>query len=218
MSVGAFNERLRILKRGGARPRAERVSYRLTDKQCRDLIAAIAVSGNINVPLNRFITIHWEKAGLVGKDAAGATAQYLKYVRDWLYKQGLPFAYVWIRENDYGDGSKGDHVHILAHVPAHCSVGHLQRRWLRAITGNAYIKGTIFTRTIGGHLEASTVSPEHYHINLIAVARYALKGGSKGISEALGLGRWDDGGRVIGTRTGMSKNLSRAVRDGIVSL
>ena len=158
------------------------------------------------------MTIHWERAGITENKAAQATAQFLKYARDWLASKFLPFAYIWVRENDFGDGTKGDHVHILCHIPKGRGFGKLQQRWLNAITRAKYRQGVILTRRIAGTANAAITSPEHYQVNLANVAEYVLKGGSKAIAEALGLGRWGDGGRVVGQRVGKSRNLSRGVQ------
>lgn len=208
-SVVPLDGKPRIFRRGGARNRKGKVSRFLTKAQVSCLAQAIFSAAQLGLPLNRFITIHWERAGVHEAKSAWATAQFLKYVRDWVAKKGLPFAYVWIRENDYGDGSKGDHVHILAHIPKGQSIGRLQLRWIKRITGRTYRKGVIKTARVGGTANASIASPEHYNVNLLYVAEYVLKGGSKAISEALALGRWGDGGRIVGKRCGISRNLSR---------
>lgn len=201
----------RVFKRGGARTRAANASAELTEKQVATLIAGICRAVPIGLPLNRFITIHWQRAGVPAREAARATARILKYVRDWLARQGLPFAYVWVRENDDGDGSKGDHVHILAHVPDGRSLGRLQRRWLCRITGQSYRQGVIRTRRVGGTADAARTAPEHYRANLGTVGAYVLKGGSEAATGAHGLWRWGDGGHVVGQRSGISRNLSRPV-------
>lgn len=211
-SVVPFDGKPRVFKRGGARNRKNRVSQFLTEAQVARLAQAMFNAFHIGLPLNRFITIHWERAGISETKAAWATGQFLKYARDWLAKLGLPFAYVWVRENDHGDGSKGDHVHILAHIPDGQSIGRLQRRWIRHITGKPYRAKVIMTGRVGGCANASIVSPQHYRANLLYVAEYVLKGGQKAVSEALGLGRWGDGGRVVGKRTGVSKSLPHVVR------
>jgi hypothetical protein len=45
-------------------------------------------------------------------------------------------------------GHKGNHVHILTHLPKGQTLGHLQRRWIKSITGKPYRKDVINTRTI----------------------------------------------------------------------
>lgn len=211
-SVVPSNGKPRIFRRGGARRRAGKVSEVLSADQIRRLAQAMLTAAMIGMPLNRFITIHWERAGISEAKAAWATGQFLKYARDWLAQLGLTFAYVWIRENDDGDGRKGDHVHILAHVPDGQSMGRLQRGWIKRITGGSYRQGVVRTARVAGTANAFYSAPEHYHANLRAVAEYVLKGGHGATATALGLGRWGEGGRVFGQRCGMSRNLSRAVQ------
>lgn len=173
---------------------------------------AIIAAQVIGLPLNRFITVHWERAGLTGQDAAHATNRFLKLARDNLTSKGFPFASIWVRENDEGDRSKGDHAHILAHVPKGQSLGRWQRGWIKNITGKPYRKSVILTRTIARHSEAAEHAPNHYQLNLSILAEYILKGASHDAALALKLPSWRLGGKVEGQRMGMSKNLSRATR------
>ena len=218
MSVVPSNAKPRIFRHGGNRDRAGRVTCALSAKDVENLTLAMKAAYAIGLPLNRFVTVHWERAGIAPRKAAWATGQFLKYTRDWLASKGLPFANVWIRENDDGDGSKGDHVHIALHIPKGITIGHRQQRWLRAITGKPYCKGVIKTGRVGGTANAATASPEHYQDNLAYIAGYVLKGASKGDLGAFSIGRWGEGGRVVGQRCGMSKNLSRLIRQRPIHL
>jgi hypothetical protein len=213
-SIGTSDPKPRIFKRGGKRERKGRITYTLTAKQCADIINAVFDAHARELPFNRFVTVHWERAGRKPDQGATATQAFIKSIRDWLHAQGLPFAYIWVRENDFGDGTKGDHVHILLHLPKGKTLGRLQRRWLKSITGKPYEKGAILTRVIAGHSQAALNAPEHYWVNVCTLAEYVLKGGTKRDLEALGLEgcRWGEGGRVMGQRCGMSRNLSRLVR------
>jgi hypothetical protein len=204
--------RARIFQRGGARPRLDKISNALTVKQVEQITQAIIAAHAIDQPFNRFITIHWERAGLTGHIAARATSRFLKLARDNMAGKGLPFAYVWIRENDKGDGNKGDHVHILAHIPKGQSLGRWQRRWIGSISGKAYRKDVILTRMIARHSEAVHTMPKLYQLNLAILRDYVLKGASFDAAKALALPSWQLGGRVTGQRMGMSKNLSRKIR------
>jgi hypothetical protein len=206
----------RVFKRGGKRDRQGKVTHNLSEKQVKDIYTAINKSVAIGLPLNRMINVHWERAGISTRGAIAATGQLLKYARDWLTRRGLPFAYVWIRENDDGDGSKGDHVHILAHIPRGMTL-RLGRSWINRITSGRYRQGVLLTCRIGGIANAAGATPEHYAVNLAVVAGYVLKGGCEADMRAQGLWRWNGGGRVTGQRCGLSKNLSRAVQTGQVA-
>ena len=204
--------RARVFQRGGARPRRSKVSKALAIEEVRKTGVAIHTAYLLDIPLNRFITIHWERAGVAEIDAAKATSAFLKYARDYLTSKGLPFAYVWVRESDEGDGSKGHHVHILAHLPKGQSLGRMQRRWIKAITAKPYRKKVILTRPIARHSEAAQNTPRLYLLNLAILRDYCLKGASFDSAKAFSLPSWRLGGQVIGQRIGMSRNLSRAIR------
>lgn len=187
---------------GGARNRADRVTYGLSAKQVADTIDAAATAWAIGLPLTRHITIHWERAGVPDDRAAAATGALLKLASQFLQKRGHRFAYLWVRENDDGDGSKGSHVHILAHIPlaAASAFTGMQRRWLRRVTGRIYRAGVIRTTRIGRTLRAATATPEAYGGNLASVVAYLVKGASDGVAGGAG--------RVVGKRSGRSQNVA----------
>jgi hypothetical protein len=189
---------------GGARSRRDRTSDALTLQQAEKLIAAAHRAIGLGLPLNRHITIHWERAGVADADAAAATARFLKLAGDWLAKRGQRFAWVWSRENG---GTKGSHVHILAHVPAGGEIGGLQRRWLRRATSSPYRKGTIHTARVGGTASAWRTAPAVYRDNLAVVLGYALKGTETAAAAKLGLPKQEPGGRIRGKRCARSQNL-----------
>src|SRR3546814_11539624 len=84
-------------------------------RQARNIIDAVRYAYWIDLPLNRHVTVHWERAGISDDRAAAATSQFLKLASDWIGKRGGKFAWIWVRENGPFSGS---HVHILMHVPA----------------------------------------------------------------------------------------------------
>jgi hypothetical protein len=162
-------------------------------------MSAAATAVEIGRPLNRHICIHWEAAGLCDQEAMAATTAFLKYLREWLCAQT---AYLWVREN--GDG-KGSHVHILAHIPKGKSLkGALSRRWVQRCTLRTYRAGTIFSRKIAGADERGGAL---YSQNLARVLAYVLKGAKPDVAAILGI-RHEHGGKVIGKRCGISRNIS----------
>ena len=187
---------------GGARNRADRQSDSLTLSHCRSLTASARMAMKPGRAVNRFITVHWERAGIVDDKAMAATTAFLKSLREWA---GVA-TYIWMREN--GDG-KGSHLHILAHVPAgkrwHAAPA---RRWLERITGNPYRRGIILTRHIRGAGNPDSVL---YRANLGAVLEYVLKGASPETASALGIAH-EAGGRIVGKRCGTSRNIGRRAR------
>jgi hypothetical protein len=196
---------------GGARNSASRYSDALTNKQTAEIIAAAQFAARIGLPFNRHLTIHWEAAGVPDCEGAAATAAFLTLARDWLRKRGVPFAWLWVREN--GDG-KGSHVHILLHCRPELgrAFAGMQRRWLRRVTGKPYRPRTIRTARIGGTLRAFETAPAVYADNLARVVVYLLKGASPEAARALGIKRPEPGGRIIGKRCSTSQNIGRTAR------
>lgn len=196
---------------GGARNRGDRISSVLSLAQTTDLFGAAATASALGLPLNRHITVHWEKAGVPDRSAAAATGALIKLASQFLHSRGWRFAYVWVRENDSGNGHKGSHVHILAHVPPDAAAAFvaMQRRWLRRVTGRAYRKGVVLSRRIGGGLRTATTAPELHRVNLAKLITYLAKGASADTARVFGLKRSEEGGRVIGKRASRSQNLSQ---------
>lgn len=208
LSGATFDGNPRRYGHGGARNRADRASDGLTHRQCQRIIGAAYRASAIGLAFNRFVTIHWELAGIGDARAAWATGRFIKLASDWLATRGGRFAWAWVREN--GDG-KGSHVHILLHVPPALARGFaaMQRRWLKRITSKPYRPGTIKSERVGGSLRAAETVPEHYAANLDAALAYVLKGASPDAARALGLERLEAGGRVIGKRSAVSQNAGR---------
>lgn len=208
---------------GGARNRRDRVTTVLTLQQVRHVLAAVAHAERIDLPLNRLVTVHWGALRVTDADAGAALAHVLKLWREALAARGLPFACVWVRENDDGDASKGSHVHILAHVPVTAGQGFMRRlrAWVRLaaggryhrrsgrIVGPAYAKGAVDTRRVGGRVE---VARDLHEVNLAEALGYLLKGADKITAENLQLVRLEPGGRVTGKRCGWSENVGAKAR------
>lgn len=207
-SAGPFDGKPRIKGWGGARNRADRTSDGLTAKQVTALWQAVGRATDIGLPLNRHWTIHWGRLGLHDSEACAATGALFTLVRDWLRKQGLALAYVWVRENDAGDPDKGSHVHILLHLSERVVwSGWRTRRWIERATGREYRAGVSCTKVIGRSRKAAYAATEPFLVNLEAVAAYVAKGASIDAVEALALNMSQPGGRIIGKRWGKSQNL-----------
>lgn len=91
-----------------------RFTLHLDEAKAIDLIEAAVHAREIGRPLNRFITIHLEKAGI---DTHGQPqlGKFLKLAGQWLGDRGVPATYIWVMEKGMGTGL---HVHMLIHVPA----------------------------------------------------------------------------------------------------
>lgn len=198
---------------GGARNSKERYSDALTRAQCDAILASVDAMIAKGMPPNRFLTVHWEKLCVPPADCMLANSGFFRLARDWARKRGHEIAWLWIRENDFGDGSKGEHAHILLHVPEPI-IGEftrrMTRRWLLRVTGGKYVKGAARFDTIGQRASDYCNALEIYRENLSKLlVGYLLKGASNESAHALALPRWHDGGRIAGKRWGRSQNLGK---------
>lgn len=208
-SGAAFEREANAFSWGGARNSKDRTTDFIAGDRAAGIIAAAHYAVAIGLPLNRHITIHWERAGVTDDKAADATARFLKLTADWLATFGRRIAYVWVREN--GE-TKGSHVHILLHVPVGWSLSRMQRGWLLRITGKRYRKGVIVTRRVGLTANAAKTVPAVYMANLASVVGYVLKGTYPTAAKVLGLERSEACGRTIGKRSATSQNIGQTAR------
>lgn len=197
--------------RGGARNRANRESVGLTAAQMRGLIAAAAHAKAVGLPFTRFVSVHWEAAGVPLPDMPRATGRFLDLLTKALARHGSRTAWLFIHENGPG---KGAHVHILAHIPPNlvAVVTRLQRGWLKSITGQAYKARVIHSRPVGGRLGLETANPDAHAANLATAMAYVLKGADGDAAATFDLPRLAPGGRILGKRCGTSQNIGPAAR------
>lgn len=184
------------------------ISYR----DAANLLDAAAFAAAIGIPLNRFLTVHTEAGGAT--DALKARARLAKLMHDWVRSKGGRFAHVTVRES--GEG-KGEHFHMLLHVPAALRDGFNRRqaRWLR-LAGLRRARGVAYTRPIGrsyyygggDHLTA-----KRYADNLAEALGYLLKGTDSKAAHRLRLQRIKDGGALRGKRCFHSENIGRLARE-----
>ena len=165
---------------------------------------------NIGLPLNRFITIDWELAGIPLDGMAAATSRFIDLLTKWLRRQGHHTAWLRVHENAC---STGGHCHMIVHVPPQCVSGLIgaQKRWLRKITGRPYQARVIDSRPVGARLGVETGNPELYRANLEKIVAYICKGALPPIKS-----KWhQSGGLVIGKRSGTSQNIGAKARGGL---
>jgi hypothetical protein len=192
---------------GVRRRRSTAVSLR----EAENIIAAARFAERIGLPLVRFTTVHFEAAGIT--DPVKAIGRLLKLMGDWLRVKGGAFAYVATREAGY---SKGEHVHLLLHVPADLRAGFNRRQggWLRAI-GARKARGVIVSKPVGRSYltaESDLNARGHYADNLAGTLAYLLKGAEPDALELLALPRAEPGGELHGKRCFHSENIGRAAR------
>lgn len=204
---GGEGARFRPSSRGGARNRADRRTTVLTERQARNLMEAVALAETLGLPLSRFTTIHWERAGVINE--VRATTALLKSLGEHARRRRYPLAYVWTRENG---PQKGGHLHLLWHGPVDWpDLERCLRRAMKA-AGAVNRKGVRRTLSVGRSLRAAVASRPEYLANLTTVQGYILKGGSVEALDTLGLDRAEPGGVVVGKRCGVSENLGPTAR------
>jgi len=211
-TVVAIYRKSRSALHGSDRPvRKGRRSTGLRTKDCENLILAAEHARQIGAPLNRMLTIHFDKAGI--SNPVNATGQLLKLMGDWLRCYNTGITAVWVRE---AGPQKGEHVHILLSVPPPIlgSFTRMQRGWFKKI-GAAWKRGVYLSRPIGGsHKVAfSPFCSDLYRQALSGALGYLLKGADAKARATHGLARNEDGGELWGKRCGTTENIGRTARD-----
>lgn len=172
------------------------------------LIQAAQRSVELDLPLNRFITIHWEAIGVSAEGLVAANGKFLKQYSRYMANRGCQGAYIYVHENAAG---KGRHTHILAFVP-HKLIPELtqfQLVWLQSISGNPYKAKAIKSEPVGPHKTTYERSYELYTVNLREAVDYVLKGASKEAHAMYGIWRDRRQGKILGKRCGCSVNLTK---------
>ncbi len=193
------------------RSRRGRRSTALSLSEVRNIMAAGVFAVLKHRPLNRHTTIHFEKAGIA--DPVTALRRYTKLARDWLSTQNATLSYIWVREA--GD-TKGEHAHVMMHVPAHLisAFARRERGWRKRM-GAKRARGAFRSTAIGvsyRHAEVGMQFGELYSEALAGMVGYLVKGAEPRAVEALQLSRVEPGGELWGKRSGMSENINRAAR------
>jgi hypothetical protein len=66
-------------------------------------------------------------------------------------------------------------------------IGRMWRCWLRKVTGRAYRKRTVRSRSIGRRPDCAVTNPAVYAANLSTVTAYLCKGASRDVAQRIGL-------------------------------
>jgi len=208
--VAIYRKSTSALHGSARRPRKGRRSTALRAKDCENLIWAAHHAITIGKPLNRMLTIHFDKAGI--SDPVKATGQLLKLIGDWLRCNNTGLTAVWVRE---AGPTKGEHAHILLSVPPPIlgSFTRMQRGWFKKI-GAAWKCGVYKSRPIGGsHKVAfSEASASLYRQALTGALHYLLKGADAQARTVHGISKQGDGGELWGKRCGTTENIGRSTR------
>ena len=194
---------------GGARNRANRVSDGLTDRQVADLLSAGKYAMNTGRIFQRHWTVHYGLAGIEPSDGARFVSRLLDLVAKQAQREGGRMTALWVRERASG---KGEHVHILLHLPAGMRLQGRTRRWIEA-AGGRWRRGVSKVRTVGRALaKVEGNSKTHRIANAANVVRYMLKAASVQTGERLALTKAGRGGSIVGKRCGWTQNIGKAAR------
>ena len=104
-SIGGLHDPVGAVKR-------RRRSTHLKARECENVLFAAKHAIEIGAPLNRFLTIHFDAAGVIYP--VQAVGRLLKLIGDWLRCYNSELTAIWVRETDH---RKGEHVHILLSIP-----------------------------------------------------------------------------------------------------
>ena len=187
--------------RGGARNRADRTSDTLSDEQALELIDATTFAITKSCAFQSHWTVHYGLAGIEPEDGARFVGKLLDLVSKQARREGGQLTAIWVRERASG---KGEHVHIMLHLPDTMDLRNRTNRWIK-VAGGKIVKGVSKVRSIGGRLGgvavlSDTMLAEHYRTNAENVVRHLLKGAGADIGGQLGLTRYGEAGRIIGKR------------------
>lgn len=191
--------------------REGRRSSGLTLLEIENLKAAAEFAARRGLSLNRHTTIHFEAAGL--SDPLAALGAMMKLAGDWLRTKGARLAYVWVRE---AGESKGEHVHIIWHVPPKLirEFAMRERAWRKQI-GARRARGAFHSTPVGRsylHADLGFQYGQPYSAFLAGMLEYLVKGANSSAAEALKLKRREPGGALRGKRCGTSQNIGRKAR------
>lgn len=192
--------------------RRGRRSTALRLPEVENIFAAAVFTAEIQLPLNRFTTIHFEAASLI--DPVRTTGRYTKLAGDWLRTKGAVLSYLWVRES--AGERKGDHVHLLWSIPPDLIREFARREigWRKKLGGRAK-SGAFKSKPVGRSYRHAFVQiqfGEQYKDHLRGIVGYLVKGAEPKAVRALGLVTVESGGELWGKRSGMSANIDRAAR------
>ena len=196
---------------GGARNRADRVSHYLSDKQVAGLMEAARSAFATGRVFQRHWTVHYGKAGIQPSEGARFVGKLLDLVSKQARREGGKLSAIWVRECA---SDKGEHIHILMHLPACMSLRNRTRQWIVA-AGGKYRIGVSKVTLVGGRLSKIGENREERQVaNAENVVRYILKAGMQKMGKQLELPRCGAKAVIVGKRCGWTCSLGRKKRDG----
>ncbi len=182
----------------------------LSDRQVKEIIAAINFANKSGIIFNRWITINLEQCRVGIDDRFTTLQKFLGFLRREKGVDEDQFTAVWVREIA---GGVGEHVHILAHFPPKvCDTYQRKYRgWLKS-AGIQFVLGGINTKTIWNSVSADINCKDFRALNIEHLKSYLLKGAHQETLKKYGLRRKRFSGPINGKRCGTTQNLGPAVR------
>jgi len=207
-----------LFPRGGARRKSGGFSDSLSEHQCRLLLAASDRASAANAPLNRFITILWERGGIAEREAAKATQLFLKLAGDWFRSRGERFCWVYVHEWGVRNGA---HAHILLHVPRHLDkeFGRLPLKWVKRLLPTGYRQGALKSLKLLGGNAPDGISAQIYAESLMYRLHYMMKAANPALEAKLKLvgashAVWGQSSPIYGKRAGCWQAKKPSTDDG----
>ena len=198
--------------------KSDRRSWEITGSQADKIWDAAFHADELGMPLNAFLTIHWDNQGR-GSGEHGIEAvtvqernsRLLICARRWLGRRDVDLACVWVIERGFVAG--GLHAHNLIYVPRHLLAGFtgMLPRW----TGNPAVPKDQWPdmkrkEHVLGYGQDGIWQLMRVYDHGVGLRRYLLKGASDRWNR-LGI-RHSDQGIVVGKRCGSSNNLGPTAR------
>ncbi|MBX7539652.1 hypothetical protein [Qipengyuania sphaerica] len=175
----------------------------------RALLDAAAYAISTGRTFQRHWTIHYGKAGIEAENGARFVSKVLALASKQAKREDGVLTALWVRERA---SDKGEHVHILMHLPAGMRLHGRTRRWIEA-AGGKWQHGVSRITIVGGVLpKIEAENGDRHTRNASQVVRYLLKASSNDTGQRLDLTRSGMGGRIIGKRCGWTQNIGAKAR------
>lgn len=174
------------------------------------MLAASAFAIATGRTFQRHWIIHYGKAGIDARDGARFVSHVLALASKQARREGGELAALWVRERA---SEKGEHAHILLHLPAAMRLHGRTRRWIDTAGGN-WKPGVSRIRIIGGRLSKLDGNRNaRLAVNATSVIRYLLKSASVEKGAQLNLTRSGCSGEIIGKRCGWTENVGKKAQN-----
>lgn len=199
------------MRRGGFRKPLCQESFYLREPDCEKLVRSAFSAWRKNLPLNRLITISWERAGVPPELGASFTSRFIRLARDWIRYHGTPMPWLWVQERE---AFNGQHVHIMLHVPPALDplFSRMPLQWIKLLMQGCPTGGTLRTdkfRTSAQH------TPKAYELELRGRLHYLLKSAPAHLELKFNLVppgkiRWGISSSVVGPRARVNHSTALA--------